>query len=68
MILGRRLQERRQDAGASLEDAARTLRVGSLTIRRLEKAEVALKPLYVEKLLETYGADQQEIEEFVVLA
>ncbi|WP_328974233.1 helix-turn-helix transcriptional regulator [Streptomyces canus] len=68
MILGRRLQERRQDAGASLEDAARTLRVGPLTIRRLEKAEVALKPLYVEKLLETYGADQQEIEEFVVLA
>ncbi|WP_405521584.1 helix-turn-helix domain-containing protein [Streptomyces canus] len=68
MILGRRLQERRQDAGASLEDAARTLRVGPLTIRRLEKAEVALKPLYVEKLLETYGADQQEIDEFVVLA
>ncbi|WP_406212722.1 helix-turn-helix domain-containing protein [Streptomyces canus] len=68
MILGRRLQERRQGAGASLEDAARALRVTSLTIRRLEKAEVALKPLYVEKLLETYGADQQEIEEFVVLA
>jgi transcriptional regulator with XRE-family HTH domain len=68
MILGRRLQERRQGAGASLEDAARALRVTSLTIRRLEKAEVALKPLYVEKLLETYGADQQEIEEFVALA
>ena len=68
MILGRRLQERRQGAGASLEDAARALRVTSLTIRRLEKAEVALKPLYVEKLLETYGADQQEIEEFVELA
>ncbi|MEU0948200.1 helix-turn-helix transcriptional regulator [Streptomyces canus] len=68
MILGRRLQERRQGAGASLEDAARALRVTSLTIRRLEKAEVALKPLYVEKLLETYGADQQEIDEFVALA
>lgn len=68
MILGRRLQERRQDAGRSLEDAARALRVTSLTIRRLEKAEVALKPLYVEKLLETYGADRQEIDEFVVLA
>jgi transcriptional regulator with XRE-family HTH domain len=68
MILGRRLQERRQDAGASLEDAARALRVTSLTIRRLEKAEVALKPLYVEKLLETYGADRQEIDEFIVLA
>ncbi|MFF1308591.1 helix-turn-helix domain-containing protein [Streptomyces sp. NPDC058307] len=68
MILGRRLQERRQGAGASLEDAAKALRVTSLTIRRLEKAEVALKPLYVEKLLETYGADRQEIDEFVALA
>ncbi|MFE3034821.1 helix-turn-helix domain-containing protein [Streptomyces canus] len=68
MILGRRLQERRQGAGASLEDAAKALRVTPLTIRRLEKAEVALKPLYVEKLLETYGADRQEIDEFVVLA
>ncbi|MEU0030540.1 helix-turn-helix transcriptional regulator [Streptomyces sp. NPDC006335] len=68
MILGRRLQERRQGAGASLDDAAKALRVTSLTIRRLEKAEVALKPLYVEKLLETYGADRQEIDEFVTLA
>ncbi|MFE7167986.1 helix-turn-helix domain-containing protein [Streptomyces sp. NPDC057616] len=68
MILGRRLQERRQDAGISLDAAAKALRVTSLTIRRLEKAEVALKPLYVEKLLETYGADRQEIEEFVPLA
>ncbi|MFR9794893.1 helix-turn-helix domain-containing protein [Streptomyces sp. MS06] len=68
MILGRRLQERRRSAGASLDDAARTLRVKSLTIRRLEKAEVALKPLYVERLLESYGADRQEVEEFVALA
>lgn len=68
MILGRRLQDMRQNAGASLEDAARALRVKPLTIRRLEKAEVALKPLYVEKLLETYGADRQEIDEFVALA
>jgi hypothetical protein len=68
MILGRRLQERRQGAGVSLEEAAGALRVKSLTIRRLEKAEVALKPLYVEKLLETYGADRQEIDEFVALA
>lgn len=68
MILGRRLQDMRQNAGASLDDAAKALRVTSLTIRRLEKAEVALKPLYVEKLLETYGADRQEIDEFVALA
>lgn len=68
MILGRRLQERRQGAGVSLEDAARALRVTTLTIRRLEKAEVGLKPVYVDKLLETYGADRQEIDEFVDLA
>lgn len=68
MILGRRLQDMRQNVGASLEDAAKALRVTPLTIRRLEKAEVALKPLYVEKLLQTYGADQQEIDEFVAMA
>ncbi|MFJ6071053.1 helix-turn-helix domain-containing protein [Streptomyces sp. NPDC093065] len=68
MILGRRLQDMRQNAGASLADAAKALRVTPLTIRRLEKAEVALKPLYVEKLLQTYGSAQQEIDEFVALA
>jgi len=68
MILGRRLQERRLGAGVSLDDAAKALRVTSLTIRRLEKADVGLKPLYVEKLLQTYGAGQQEIDEFVDLA
>ncbi|AJE44164.1 helix-turn-helix domain-containing protein [Streptomyces nodosus] len=68
MILGRRLQEMRQGAGVSLEDAAKALRVKSLTVRRLEKAEVGLKPLYVEKLLETYGAGRQEIDEFVAMA
>lgn len=68
MILGRRLQEMRLGVGASLEDAAKALRVTPLTIRRLEKAEVALKPLYAEKLLETFGADRQEIDEFVDLA
>jgi transcriptional regulator with XRE-family HTH domain len=68
MILGRRLQEMRHNAGASLADAAQALRVTPLTIRRLEKAEVALKPLYVEKLLQTYGRAQQETDEFVALA
>ncbi|MER5433489.1 helix-turn-helix transcriptional regulator [Streptomyces sp. NPDC002588] len=68
MILGRRLRERRLGAGVSLEAAAKALRVTSLTIRRLEKAEVGLKPVYVEKLLQTYGADRQEMDEFVDLA
>ncbi|MEU0474684.1 helix-turn-helix domain-containing protein [Streptomyces olivaceus] len=68
MILGKRLQDMRQAVDASLADAAKALRVTPLTIRRLEKAEVALKPLYVEKLLQTYGAGQQETDEFVSLA
>ena len=68
MILGRRLQDLRLGAGASLEDAAKALRVKTLTIRRLEKAEVALRPVYVEKLLETYGAERQVIQEFVEMA
>ncbi|MFG2576416.1 helix-turn-helix domain-containing protein [Streptomyces sp. NPDC048481] len=68
MILGRRLQERRQNAGVSLDDAARALHVKPLTIRRLEKAEVGLRPLYVQILLDAYGAGPREIEEFVALA
>jgi transcriptional regulator with XRE-family HTH domain len=68
MILSSRLQERRQAAGVTLDEAARTLRVKPLTIRRLEKAEVALRPLYVATLLESYGAGKQEIDEFCALA
>lgn len=68
MILGRRLKDLRESAGVSLEDAARALRVTPLTIRRMEKAEVGLKILYVEKLLLTYGVDQQEVDEFTDLA
>jgi transcriptional regulator with XRE-family HTH domain len=68
MILGRRLKDLRESAGVSLEGAAKALRVNSLTIRRMEKAEVGLKIPYVEKLLQTYGADKQETDEFIDLA
>jgi transcriptional regulator with XRE-family HTH domain len=68
MILGKRLQELRRAAGTSLEDAAKALSVTPLTIRRLEKAEVALRIVYVEKLLRTYGVPQSEIDEFVAMA
>jgi transcriptional regulator with XRE-family HTH domain len=68
MILGRRLKDLRESAGVSLEDAARALRVTTLTIRRMEKAEVGLKIPYVEKLLQTYGADGQETAEFLEVA
>jgi transcriptional regulator with XRE-family HTH domain len=68
MILGTRLKELRRGAGVSLEDAARALRVKPLTVRRLEKAEVALRIVYVEKLLHTYGVGPRETDEFLALA
>ncbi|MFG2025315.1 helix-turn-helix domain-containing protein [Streptomyces sp. NPDC048825] len=68
MILGKRLQDLRLGAGVSLDEAAKALRVKPLTIRRLEKAEVSLKILYVELLLQTYGVGRQEIDEFIELA
>ncbi|GAA2630315.1 helix-turn-helix transcriptional regulator [Streptomyces vastus] len=68
MILGKRLQDLRLSAGVTLDEAAKALRVKPLTIRRLEKAEVSLKILYVELLLQTYGVGRQEIDEFIELA
>ncbi|BDH05838.1 hypothetical protein [Streptomyces seoulensis] len=68
VIGDRRLQDIRLDTCASLEDAAQTLRVQTLTVRRPERGEVALRPLYADKLLETYGADRQVSDEFIDLA
>ncbi|WP_405593139.1 helix-turn-helix domain-containing protein [Streptomyces sp. NBC_01190] len=68
MILGKRLKDLREGAGVTLEDAAKALRVAPLTIRRMEKAEVGLKVPYVEKLLRTYGAGDQETDEFIDMA
>ena len=51
VVLGKRLQDLREKAGLSFEQAARALDVTHATIRRMEKAEVGLKLPYVEKLL-----------------
>jgi transcriptional regulator with XRE-family HTH domain len=68
VVLGRRLQTLRERAGLSYEQAALALDVTHATIRRMEKAEVGLKVLYVEKLLRTYGVtDQDEVEQFIAL-
>ncbi len=69
MVLGRRLQELRENAGVSYEQAAAALDVTHSTIRRMEKAEVSLKILYVDRLLRTYGVDDpNEIDAFLTLA
>lgn len=69
VVLGRRLQALREQAGLSFQQAARALDVAHATVRRIEKAEVGLKIPYVEKLLLTYGvADPDEIKAFLALA
>jgi transcriptional regulator with XRE-family HTH domain len=69
MVLGKRLQDLRERAGLSYEQAGRALDVTHATIRRMEKAEVGLKLPYVEKLLITYGITApEEIGGFLALA
>jgi transcriptional regulator with XRE-family HTH domain len=69
MVLGKRLQDLRERAGLSYEEAGRALDVTHATIRRMEKAEVGLKIPYVEKLLTTYGITAaEEIGGFLALA
>ncbi|OMI34319.1 helix-turn-helix domain-containing protein [Streptomyces sparsogenes] len=68
MVLGMRLRVLREKAGVGYDEAARALHVNQTTVRRMEKAEVGLKLPYVEKLLQTYGVDQEEIETFLSLA
>ncbi len=68
MVLGKRLQDLREKAGLSFEQAGRALDVTHATIRRMEKAEVGLKIPYVEKLLSTYGiTSSEEVSGFLAL-
>jgi DNA-binding XRE family transcriptional regulator len=69
MVLGKRLQDLRERAGLTFEQAGQALDVTHATIRRMEKAEVGLKIPYVEKLLITYGITApEEIGGFLALA
>ncbi|WP_349262189.1 helix-turn-helix transcriptional regulator [Actinocrinis sp.] len=68
MVLGRRLQDLRERARLTYEEAGAALDVTHSTIRRMEKAEVSLKILYVDRLLRTYGVTEpSEIEAFLNL-
>lgn len=67
IVLGLRLRELREKAGHSFDHAAKALRVNQTTVRRMERAEVGLKPVYVEKLLQTYGASPKETEDFLAM-
>lgn len=68
MVLGKRLRQLREQAGVSFEEAARTIEVTPLTVRRIEKAEVGLRIPYVRELLRAYGVPAAEIEGFLALA
>jgi transcriptional regulator with XRE-family HTH domain len=69
MILGRQLQALREKAQMSYEQAAAVIYTSAATVRRMEKAEGALKPLNVKSLLIAYGiTDPAEIDQFLALA
>ncbi|MCT9111308.1 helix-turn-helix transcriptional regulator [Streptomyces mirabilis] len=68
MVLGKRLKQLREQAGVSFEEAARSIEVTPLTVRRIEKAEVGLRIPYVKELLRTYGVPATEIDDFLALA
>lgn len=69
MILGRQLQALREKAGLSYAQAAEVIYSSAWTVRRMERAEGALKPLTVKALLIAYGiTDVREIDTFLALA
>ncbi|MFM9367246.1 helix-turn-helix domain-containing protein [Streptomyces sp. Da 82-17] len=68
VVLGKRLQELREEAGLKREEAARVLRVAPATVRRMETAEVTLKIPYLQSLLKAYGVEDEEADSFVTLA
>ena len=69
MILARQLQELREKAGLSYEQAAGAIYASPWTIRRVERAEGNLRPLTVKGLLVAYGVrDAGEIDAFLRLA
>ncbi|MGW7293492.1 helix-turn-helix domain-containing protein [Streptomyces xiamenensis] len=67
IVLGLRLRDLRERAGCTFAEAAKALSVNTTTVRRMEKAEVGLKPLYVKALLERYGVGGAEADAFLTL-
>ncbi|MBT1188083.1 helix-turn-helix domain-containing protein [Streptomyces sp. CJ_13] len=67
IVLGRRLAALREAAGFTAAQAAKQLRIAQTTVTRMEKCETSLKYATVKTLLEIYGVDKDEIEQFLSL-
>ncbi|MFF3277298.1 helix-turn-helix domain-containing protein [Streptomyces chrestomyceticus] len=67
IILGRRLADLREQARMSQEGAGKVLDLSMATVRRMERGEVGLKPLYVRALLQAYGLPASEVAAFMEL-
>ncbi|MFF0445258.1 helix-turn-helix domain-containing protein [Streptomyces sp. NPDC004609] len=68
LVLARRLQKLRKAAGMTAQDVGRRLRLAHTTVTRIERAEVALKYVTVSALLEVYGVDGAEKQDFLDLS
>ncbi|MFF1676101.1 helix-turn-helix domain-containing protein [Streptomyces sp. NPDC058256] len=67
MVLGRRLQELRQATGLTAQQVGGMLRQAHTTVTRMEQAKVTLKWATVKAMLEIYGVERAEAEEFLAL-
>ncbi|WP_194243888.1 helix-turn-helix domain-containing protein [Nonomuraea phyllanthi] len=67
LVLGKRLRDLRQAAGKSLEDAAASLGLSPLAIRRIEQGQVKWKLPYIQILLQEYGVQGEEAQTFLTL-
>lgn len=67
MVLGKRLQELRRAKGLSTQEVGNKLHQAHTTVVRMEQAKVTLKWATVKAMLEIYGVEQAEAEEFLNL-
>ncbi|QNP76163.1 helix-turn-helix domain-containing protein [Streptomyces roseirectus] len=67
MVLGRRLLDLRRAARLSAQEAGAHLHIAHTTVIRMEQAKVTLKWATVKALLELYGVERAEAEQFLAL-
>ncbi|MFJ2217683.1 helix-turn-helix domain-containing protein [Streptomyces sp. NPDC101062] len=68
MVLGRRLQKLRVQAGLTAQQAGGHLRQAATTVTRMERAEVTLKYVTVAAMLDLYQVTEPEKQNFLDLS